>query len=77
VEAWPKALVPGHEVAVVLPRYSETKADGGGDGADDFRRVVRAAFPAIARARYFLNGGCGIFWGRSERYVDADGLYGG
>src|SRR5229473_2042926 len=76
VEALPKALVAqGHEVAVVLPRYRETKATAvvmpsltipmGG---------TRLRFPAIADGTV-LNG-VRYFFVEDAEYFDRDGLYG-
>src|SRR5712691_6297224 len=76
VEALPKALVAqGHEVAVVLPRYRETKATAvvmpsltipmGG---------TRLRFPAIANGTV-LNG-VRYFFVEDAEYFDRDGLYG-
>ncbi len=76
VEALPKALAAqGHEVAVVLPRYHETKATtvvmpsltipmGG----------TRLRFPAIADGTV-LNG-VWYFFVEDAEYFDRDGLYG-
>jgi len=77
VEALPKALVAqGHECAVVLPRYRETKATAvvmpsltipmGG---------ARVRFPAIADGTT-LNG-VRYFFVEDAEYFDRDGLYGG
>src|SRR5260370_222158 len=77
VEALPKALVAqGHEVAVVLLRYRETKATAvvmpsltipmGG---------TRLRFPAIADGTV-LNG-VRYFFVEDAEYFDRDGLYGG
>ena len=76
VEALPKALVAqGHEVAVVLPRYRETKATAvvmpsltismGG---------TRLRFPAIGDGTV-LNG-VRYFFVEDAEYFDRDGLYG-
>ena len=76
VEALPKALAAqGHEVAVVLPRYHETKATAvvmpsltipmGG---------TRLRFPAIADGTV-LNG-VRYFFVEDAEYFDRDGLYG-
>jgi starch synthase len=77
VEALPKALVAqGHEVAVVLPRYRETKATAvvmpsltipmGG---------TRLRFPAIADGT--LLSGVRYYFVDDPAYFDRDGLYGG
>src|SRR5258706_10809456 len=77
VEALPKALAAqGHEVAVVLPRYHETKATAvvmpsltipmGG---------ARLRFPAIADGT--LLNGVRYFFVEDAAYFDRDGLYGG
>ncbi len=77
VEALPKALVAqGHECAVVLPRYRETKATAvvmpsltipmGG---------TRLRFPAIADGTVL--DGVRYFFVDDPAYFDRDGLYGG
>jgi len=77
VEALPKALVAlGHEVAVVLPRYRETKATAvvmpsltipmGG---------TRLRFPAIADGT--LLSGVRYYFVDDPAYFDREGLYGG
>src|SRR5713101_3097646 len=77
VEALPKALVTqGHECAVVLPRYRETKATAvvmpsltipmGG---------TRLRFPAIADGTAL--DGVRYFFVDDPAYFDRDGLYGG
>ncbi len=77
VEALPKALVTqGHECAVVLPRYRETKATAvvmpsltipmGG---------TRLRFPAIADGTVL--DGVRYFFVDDPAYFDRDGLYGG
>src|SRR5437763_14522328 len=76
IEALPKALVAqGHEVAVVLPRYRETKASAvvipsltipmGG---------ARLRFPAIADGAVL--GGVRDFFVDDAAYFDREGLYG-
>jgi starch synthase len=77
VEALPKALVGlGHEVAVVLPRYRDTKTNSvvlpsvtipmGG---------TRLRFPSVADGT--MLGGVRYFFVDDPAYFDRDGVYGG
>src|SRR5260370_5808259 len=70
VEALPKTLVAqGHEVAVVLPRYRETKATAGVMPSLTIPMGgTRLRFPAIAAVTVF-NGGRSFFVETSESCV--------
>src|SRR5260370_31479609 len=77
VEALPKALVAqGHEVAVVLPRYRETKATAGVMPSLTIPMGgTRLRFPAIADGT--VMNGVRDFFVEDADYFDRDGLYGG
>ena len=75
VEALPKALVAqGHEVAVVLPRYSGTKATTVVLPSITISLGNRLRFPAITDGTQIS--GVRYFFVEDAAYFDRDGLYG-
>lgn len=75
VEALPKALVAqGHEVAVVLPRYSGTKATAVVLPSVTIPLGGRLRFPAITDGTQIS--GVRYFFVEDAEYFDRDGLYG-
>src|SRR5262249_53148244 len=75
VEALPKALVAqGHEVGVVLPRYSGTEPDTPIIPSLTIPLGNRLRFPAIADGTVL--GGVRYFFVDDPAYFDRDGLYG-
>ena len=76
VEALPKALVaPGHEVAVILPRYRGTKTTAIVMPSLTIPLGSRLRFPAVADGT--LLNGVRYFFVDDPPYFDRDGLYGG
>jgi starch synthase len=75
VEALPKALAAlGHEVAVVLPRYRDTKTNAIVMPSLTVPMGRRLRFPAIADGS-ILNG-VRYFFVDDPGYYDRDGIYG-
>src|SRR5580704_17618266 len=75
VEALPKALVAqGHEVAVVLPRYSGTNAGAVVLPSLTIPIANRLRFPAVLDGTVI--GGVRYFFVDDPAYFDRDGFYG-
>lgn len=76
IEALPKALVAqGHHVAVVLPRYRDTKVDAVVMPSLTISMGGQLRFPAIADGGVF--NGVRYFFVDDPAYFDREGLYGG
>jgi starch synthase len=75
IEALPKALVAmGHEVAVVLPRYRDSKSTGVVIPSLTIPMGLRLRFPAVTGGT--VVSGVRYFFVDDPAYFDRDGLYG-
>src|SRR5258707_11402358 len=75
IEALPKALVAlGHEVAVLLPRYRNTKADQVAFPGLTIGLGEETRFPAILKGAVLQ--GVGYYFVNDPEYFDRDQLYG-